>query len=86
MFFEALLYLADYIEAGRTFGDCVRLRQYFYDGIAQGKELYSHLDDTLLLSLDMTVADLLGEGAIINEQTFAARNALLCRRAERTQQ
>lgn len=83
--FEALLYLADYIEAGRTFGDCVRLRQYFYDGIEQGKALYPHLDDTLLLSLDMTVADLLGEGAIINEQTLAARNALLLRRADRRQ-
>lgn len=33
--FSMLLYLADYIEPGRTFPDCVRLREYFYAG-AQG--------------------------------------------------
>jgi len=78
--FEALLYLADYIEGGRTFPDCVRLRGFFYDGIQAKKEPLAHLDDTLLLSLDMTISDLLSEGAIVNEQTFLARNALLCKK------
>ncbi len=78
--FEALLYLADYIESGRTFGDCVRLRRYFYDGIEAHLPLDAHLTDTLLLSLDMTISDLLSEGAIVNEQTFLARNALLCKK------
>lgn len=31
--FSMLLYLADYIEPGRTFPDCVRLREYFYAGV-----------------------------------------------------
>ena len=31
--FEALLYLADYIEPTRTFEDCVRLRRFFYGGL-----------------------------------------------------
>lgn len=31
--FEALLYLADYIEPNRTFGDCVTLRRWFYGGL-----------------------------------------------------
>ncbi len=75
--FESLLYLADYIEATRTFGDCVTLRKYFYDGIAKGIDPLTHLNDTLILSLDMTIRVLLEEGAVIAPETFACRNALL---------
>ena len=31
--FEMIIYLADYIESGRTFEDCVYLREYFYSKI-----------------------------------------------------
>ena len=31
--FEAIIYLADYIEAGRTFSDCIELRKFFYENI-----------------------------------------------------
>lgn len=75
--FDALLYLADYIEAGRTFPDCVRLRKFFYDGIQAGNDPKVHLLDTLLLALDMTILDLLNEGAVVASETVATRNALL---------
>ncbi len=78
--FDSLLYLADYIEAGRTFGDCVRLRAFFYDGIRQGKDKHAHLIDTLLLSFDLTIADLLSSQAVVAPQTVASRNALLLKK------
>ncbi|MBR5869523.1 MAG: bis(5'-nucleosyl)-tetraphosphatase (symmetrical) YqeK [Clostridia bacterium] len=76
-----LLYLADYIEDTRTFEDCVALRHAFYDTIdahqSDAASLMHHLDNTLLLSFDMTIRDLLESGAPIDENTTAARNALL---------
>ncbi|MBQ8578641.1 MAG: HD domain-containing protein [Clostridia bacterium] len=79
-----LLYLADYIEDTRTFSDCVTLRHTFYDGLDAVKDdrdsLSSHLDTVMLLSFDMTIRDLLSQGALIHADTTAARNALLFRK------
>ncbi len=75
--FDSLLYLADYIEATRTFPDCVELRRFFYDGIANGALPFVHLRKTLIRSFDMTIANLLQENAVIAPDTFATRNALL---------
>lgn len=76
-----LLYLADYIEDTRTFEDCIALRHAFYDTVDACKDdanaLMKHLDTVLLLSFDMTIRDLLESGAHIDENTTAARNALL---------
>ena len=76
-----LLYLADYIEDTRTFEDCVVLRRRFYDTIDTCREdphaLCRHLDKILLLSFDMTIRDLLENGAPIDANTTAARNALI---------
>ncbi len=71
---EKLLYLADYIEDGRTFDDCVRLRKYFYDKINNltATEKYTHLEKTLLLSFDMTVKNLRDEGACVDPVTLDA--------------
>ena len=77
---EKLLYLADYIDESRTFPDCVRLREMFFGKDPQEmgeKERLSHLDRVLVASFDMTVAGLLADGAIISEDTVAARNFLL---------
>ena len=57
--------------------DCVRLRKFFYDGIQAGNDPKVHLLDTLLLALDMTILDLLNEGAVVASETVATRNALL---------
>ncbi|MBQ9086846.1 MAG: bis(5'-nucleosyl)-tetraphosphatase (symmetrical) YqeK [Clostridia bacterium] len=77
---EKLLYLADYIDLSRTFEDCVRLRNYFFDASPETmteKERLSHLRDTLILSFDMTVSALLFEGAPISPDTLDARNELV---------
>ena len=72
---EALLYLADYIEEGRTFPDCVALRDKFF--AANPKEMdmparLAHLAAILVLSLEMTVNDLTAAGAPVCQDTLDA--------------
>lgn len=72
--FEAIIYLADYIEETRDFDDCVRVRRYFYDRIACGEEPGTVLTDTMIYSFDLTIELLLKDGAIIDSDTIRARN------------
>ena len=77
---EKLLYLADYIDASRTFQNCVILRRYFWGAGPEGMtdaERAALLRDTLLLSYDMTIRDLLDEGTPVAVDTVEARNELL---------
>ena len=82
---EKLLYLADYIDDSRAFRNCVLLRRYFFGANPKKmtpKERDVLLRETLLLSYDMTIRDLLDEGALIAEDTLNARNELLLEQSE----
>ena len=84
---EKLLYLADYIDESRSFGNCVLLRRYFWGAEPQKMTESARLElvcDTLLLSYDMTVRDLLAEGTPIAVDTMDARNELLLEKSQRT--
>ena len=77
--FDAIIYLADYIEDTRTFEDCVKLREYFWSAEPQNmsKEARErHLWQTVLLSLDMTVQDIESSGGYISVETLEAREAI----------
>lgn len=77
---EKLLFLADYIEARRTWPACVTLRAEFWcPGIERfDKEALSkHLDRVLIHALDQTLFELLSEKQLIDPDTVSARNALL---------
>lgn len=79
---EKLIYLADYIDMSRTFPDCVRLRDYFFSAEPEKmskSERLVHLDKTLILSFDMTIKALIDDGAVVSDETFAARNDLIVR-------
>jgi len=81
--FEAIIYLADYIEEGRTFEDCIVLRKFFYDSIAKAvsdSEKLEVLRKTMVLSFDMTIKNLLEEGKAIDNDTIEARNYFLLRK------
>ena len=81
---EKLLYLADYIDDSRSFESCVILRRYFWgaDPERMNKEdRLALLRDTLILSYDMTMQDLLTDGKPISAETVDARNELLLERA-----
>ena len=76
---ESILYLADYIEPTRTFSDCISLRNYFYNGLGN-TEKHVLLRNTLIMSFDMTVTDLVSSGRMIDFDTIASRNHLLMQR------
>ena len=73
---EKLLYLADFIEKTRKFDDCKLLRELFYNGIKQGKEPYSVLNEVMIKSFDLTVDDLSERGRFIHPDTLSAREFL----------
>ena len=77
---EKLIYLADYIDMSRKFEDCVRLREFFFSAEPEKMnmdERLRHLDKTLVLSFDMTIAGLIESGSVISADTFRARNSLI---------
>ena len=78
--FEAIVYLADYIEPTRTFEDCVALRRFFYEKISSTKAAEDKMEvlrQTMVLSFDMTIRQLIAEGALVDRDTIDARNWFL---------
>ena len=81
---EKLLYLADYIDLSRTYQNCVILRRYFFGANPEEmgqQERETLLRDTLILSYDMTIRDLLAEDLPVAPDTVDARNELMLERA-----
>lgn len=77
---EKIIYLADYIDMSRKFEDCVALRDYFFDfdfANASENEKIAHLNDTLIMSYNLTIRGLLDDGKHIDKTTFEARNYLI---------
>lgn len=78
--FELLIYLADYIEEGREFEDCVRLREYFWDADPEAmseEDRLLHLYRTAVMSFDFTVAHLISKNEHIDINTVECRNYYL---------
>jgi nicotinate-nucleotide adenylyltransferase len=77
---EKIIYLADYIDMSRTYEDCVSLRNFFFDfdfDNANDEEKISHLNDTLIMSYNLTIKGLLDDNKHIDKTTFEARNYLI---------
>lgn len=75
--FDSLLFLADYIEASRTFVDCVVLRDFFWNGISNcdtQDSMLRHLNATMAYGLDLTIKNLIDEKKYIAPETVEARN------------
>lgn len=76
---EAIIYLADYIEEGRKFADCILLRDMFWQrepAKMDAAARHRHLCDVLLRSFDMTIEDILSVGGTVCLDTLAAREDL----------
>ena len=83
--FEIIIYLADYIEEGRTFEDCIYLRKYFYDNLENAKSYEEKLEilrKTMVLSFDLTIKNLIDEGKMIDSDTISSRNYFLTNKLE----
>ena len=77
--FDAIIYIADYIEDGRKVDFCVRLRDYFWTAEPSKMNMeqrITHLWKTVLLSLELTIENITAKGGIVDEQTVLARDAI----------
>ena len=73
--FDAIIYLADYIEETRTFEGCRALRSIFWDRIECGEDRREVLRDAMIKSFDMTIEHLIEKGSVIDLKTVGARNS-----------
>lgn len=76
---DALLCLADFIEEGRTFADCVALRRSFFDPSPENMSPDArrrHLRNVLLTYFEITLSRLREKGGVICLDTLAAREDL----------
>ena len=77
--FDKLLFVADYIERGRTYRSCIELRQEFWSSVkdAPQSERVDCLDKICLKILDFTIEFLRRENKLIDKETFLARDAII---------
>ena len=81
--FDMVIFISDYIEEGRTYKDCVTLRDKLYLRLSasrDGDEARAHLYDAVIECLDNTIRFVLARGIFLHEKTVAARNRLLAKR------
>ncbi|MBR6529898.1 MAG: nicotinate (nicotinamide) nucleotide adenylyltransferase [Clostridia bacterium] len=78
-FFEKVIFLADYIEAGRTYPPCLALRRLFWEGMEKAlpEERHAVLNHAVRVGLDMTLQDLAEEGKYVHPDTVDARDFLV---------
>lgn len=80
---EKIIFLADYIEEGRKYPDCIAAREFFNSVDLSALDEHArlaHLDSAILMAIDATLNHLRRKGGLINSDTLAARNYLLERR------
>ena len=78
--FEAIVFLADYIEPTRTHEKCVALRNELYSRLADSEnetERIKAFNSAVLCSLDNTITYLVSKKAVIDPDTISARNFYL---------
>ena len=75
--FDKIVFLSDFIEEGRTYPSCIRVREDLFAALSGGKEKERALNEAVLLTLDLTIASLLERRLNINLRTVKARNSML---------
>ena len=78
--FDEVIYIADYVEDGRTYPVCVEVRDMLFSGLktaTNDAERLSALHKATLKSLENTINKLLFQGRILNERTKEAREYIL---------
>ncbi len=78
--FDEILFVADYVEDGRTYSACVAVRESLYEAFVKAsnrEECVAHLHCATLAALDNTIAEIARTGKLLDERTVAARNAFL---------
>lgn len=75
---DKLLYLADFIEEGRSYASCIALRNEFYAGIQNGEEdKFLFLNEMMIKAYDASLSALSREGLYISPETVMAKEAAI---------
>ena len=77
--FDKIIFLADYIEDGRTYNGCVLLREKLFRELNSAKTMKERedaLNRACLYEIDETVASLARRGLTVDSKTLRARNAI----------
>ncbi len=81
--FDEIIFIADYIEDGRTYPSCVAVREALYAAFASARdreECVAHLHCATVSALDNAITELVRAGKYLHVRTVLARNAFLGRR------
>ena len=81
--FDEIVFIADYVEDGRTYPSCVAVREALYSAFSLAKdreECIMHLHDATIAALDNTITEIVRAGKYLNLLTVKARNAFIGRR------
>lgn len=80
--FDEIIFVADYIEEGRTYDPCVKVREFLYSAFKHShtrEECILYLHMATLQALEYTLVDLIQNKKIISERTVLTRNAFLAK-------
>jgi len=80
--FDEIIFISDYIEDGRTYTDCIRVRKSLYSALeaaSNREECIQHLHRATREILDYTIIYIISKGAFLHERTVQTRNAFLSR-------
>lgn len=75
--FEKIIFIADYIEKGRTHTECIQTREFFYKNIYKAENKMEILDKAILMSFQNTLSFIQSKGLKVNPLTHIARLFLL---------
>ncbi len=71
--FEEIIYIADYIEDGRTYPSCIEVREYLYErfsALSKTDDKQAALSAAVLMALLRTRDSLIKEGRNVNSRTL----------------
>ncbi|MBP3436582.1 MAG: bis(5'-nucleosyl)-tetraphosphatase (symmetrical) YqeK [Clostridia bacterium] len=74
---DTMLYIADFMEEGRTYSSCRELRHMFWSGLPQAADKQLFLKQMLLQAYQFSLEALSRCQAVISPETVLARDALL---------
>ena len=81
--FDEIIFVSDYIEAGRSYCSCVSVRERLMSCVERSidkEACISALHDATIASLENTIISLIERGRFLHEKTVSTRNAFLGRR------
>jgi predicted HD superfamily hydrolase involved in NAD metabolism len=80
--FDEIIFVADYVEEGRAYGDCIRAREALFSAMASARdreECILHLHRITREILDYTITYVIKKQRFLHGRTVETRNAFLSR-------